>query len=133
MPRKYANQNEKQKANMARWKIRDPEKYHKYLRERARRYRKKHPEYLLKRGKKYRDRRVSAIKQFGGECSFCGYEYNGKNAATFHFHHTDPSKKGERTLLSLFISSTDEELQEELKKCCLLCSNCHEIIHGGEF
>jgi predicted HNH restriction endonuclease len=132
-PKKYFEPFGRQKAWTKKDKVKDPEKWRARARNYARAYRERHPEYLKNRSEKYRDRRVKKIIQFGGVCEFCGLEYSGKNAAAFHFHHIDASTKGKRSLASLFISGSEPTLNDELKKCILLCSNCHEVLHGGEF
>lgn len=63
----------------------------------------------------------------GGKCVRCGY---AKCASAFDFHHRDPSKKDfqisefrSRKYLSAIII-------KELKKCDLLCANCHREEHA---
>lgn len=55
-------------------------------------------------------------------CNRCGYN---KCAAALTFHHVDKSTKlfnlGDSNRILLTLS----ELEEELKKCELLCLNCH--------
>ena len=48
----------------------------------------------------------------------------------WEFHHMDPLKK-EVTVTQLLANSWPLIL-EEIKKCVLLCANCHRIIHYGE-
>lgn len=67
-----------------------------------------------------------AIKFMGGRCAICGYN---KTARALHFHHINPKEKEFR------ISSTTriwKNLEIELKKCVLLCSNCHNEVHAGD-
>lgn len=64
-----------------------------------------------------------AIEFLGGECQRCGY----KNCSgALEFHHIDPSKK--EIKLSSFTYSW-EKIKKELKKCELLCANCHREVH----
>lgn len=42
------------------------------------------------------------------------------------FHHKDPTKK--EGMISKMIFSTNK-LKKELKKCIVLCSNCHRKLH----
>ena len=64
-------------------------------------------------------------KQFDGKCMRCGYN---KCAKALDFHHLDPSKKD-------FTISNDhfrlKEAVKEVKKCILICSNCHKELHDG--
>ncbi len=75
-----------------------------------------------------RKKKVLFIKEFGGKCSICGYEYNGKNAAAFDFHHLDPSEKDYSP--ANIIRHSVAKAREELSKCQLVCSNCHRLIHA---
>lgn len=66
------------------------------------------------------------IKQYlGGKCIRCGYD---KCIKALEFHHIDPSKKD-------FTISNDQfrllDAVEEIKKCILVCSNCHKEFHAG--
>ena len=69
---------------------------------------------------------LAKIKEFlGGKCQRCGYN---KCISALEFHHTDPTKKE-------FTISNDhfklKEVMKEIKKCILICSNCHKEYHAG--
>jgi hypothetical protein len=65
----------------------------------------------------------SYVKEAGGECSLCGYN---SCMGALEFHHKDPSLK------DIQISKvTSEKALSEIKKCILLCSNCHREVHAG--
>lgn len=66
------------------------------------------------------------VDKCGGKCCVCGY--NKCNNA-LDFHHLDPNNKSNG--ISYLISSNTEKLDDELKKCILLCKNCHAEIHAG--
>ncbi len=67
------------------------------------------------------------IKQKGGCCQVCSFDkYDG----ALEFHHIDPSKK-DASMSSMTRKPDSPEVQAELKKCILLCSNCHKMIHAG--
>lgn len=90
-----------------------------------RRYRKENKEFLRVRNKnKRRERLLEAVEMLGGKCQRCQQEYD---PVCYDFHHTDPSQKeltiGENMLLS------KERLFNEVKKCVLLCANCHRLTH----
>jgi len=70
------------------------------------------------------DLKLRAIEHMGGKCSKCGYD---KCPAAFDFHHLDPREKD--FAISSKLSWT--VVVEELKKCVLLCSNCHREAHDG--
>jgi hypothetical protein len=64
----------------------------------------------------------------GGKCSVCGYA-NCDDA--LGFHHLDPSKK----LFTLGGTRANpknwNDVVNELRKCILVCHNCHSEIHAG--
>ena len=73
---------------------------------------------------RWRERKKKAVMLMGGKCSKCGY---CKNYSALEFHHVDPSQKD-------FDFNTGrrrswDKLLVELKKCILLCSNCHKEEH----
>lgn len=68
------------------------------------------------------------IAAMGGCCQICGYF---KCSQALELHHIDPSQK-EKTISSLFVSPTNpSNYFDELRKCILLCSNCHREVHAG--
>jgi len=46
-----------------------------------------------------------------------------------HFHHIDESKKS--FSISSNVTRNWADVREELKKCVLVCSNCHMEIHDN--
>ena len=70
-------------------------------------------------------RKVWAVASFGGKCGVCGYD---KCPDALEFHHLDPTEKdftpsGKSCSRQVFV--------EELRKCVMLCSNCHREHHAG--
>ena len=59
-------------------------------------------------------------------CQICGYN---RCSGALEFHHLEPTTK-ERNLSKNWPYSW-ERSKEELKKCILLCSNCHREVHLG--
>jgi hypothetical protein len=69
------------------------------------------------------------IMKLGGKCSKCSYD---QNIAALEFHHLDNNyKKFELSVKSM--SRPKEEIEEELSKCILLCSNCHKELHNYSY
>lgn len=68
-----------------------------------------------------------AVDLLGGECSICKIKHNQENTIIFDFHHINPSTK-ERNISHLKTYKWNR-IEEELKKCILLCSNCHRLLH----
>lgn len=77
------------------------------------------------RSKKWADnKKLNAIKIYGNhKCYLCGYD---KCIDALNFHHVDPKFK-ESQIYSIAI----DKLSTEVKKCLLVCGNCHREIHIG--
>jgi len=69
----------------------------------------------------------AAIKYLGGKCIRCGW--NGDQAA-LQFHHKDPREKD--FIIGNVANKNWDKIKIELKKCLLLCSNCHAIEHSSK-
>ncbi|NDB28151.1 hypothetical protein EB151_01220 [archaeon] len=67
-------------------------------------------------------------KRLGAKCQICGYD---KCQNALQFHHIDPSKKKFAISDSLRKTFTQQEIDEEINKCILVCSNCHVEIHSN--
>lgn len=74
----------------------------------------------------YKKLKNNIILGFGGKCCICGYD---KCNEAFDFHHIDPSKKSFN--ISSFKIKNKAQIYEEVKKCVMLCSNCHRELHAG--
>ncbi len=70
-----------------------------------------------------KDRKLWAIAYKGGKCQRCGVE--DLIPACYHFHHV--SEKG--CQVSHMIGCNIDRIKVELKKCILVCANCHITIH----
>ena len=66
-----------------------------------------------------------AVALLGGRCQACGYD---KCVSALTFHHVDPEEK-DFTVSGMSVSW--HRIQQELKKCVLLCANCHAEVHAG--
>jgi len=79
---------------------------------------------VAKRRKMVRQR---AIDYLGGKCLLCGYS---RCQSALDFHHVNGEEK------SFGISSKGytrswEAVERELRKCVLICANCHREVHAG--
>jgi len=75
-----------------------------------------------RRRKEYKQRAVNLL---GGKCSVCGYD---KCLAALQFHHVE---KKEKTLKDIMCGSW-AKIEAEIKKCILVCANCHFELHYKE-
>ena len=71
-------------------------------------------------------RKDNLIKLCGGKCVLCGYN---KCSAGLEFHHINPETK--KFGLSSGNCHKIEDDIAEVKKCILICANCHREIHSG--
>ena len=62
------------------------------------------------------------------KCVRCGYD---RSIAALDMHHLDPTHK-EFAIYSRWSISVDR-LKDEVKKCIVLCSNCHRELHAGDW
>ena len=61
------------------------------------------------------------------KCCSCGYD---RDSSALEFHHIIPSDKLEE--LPKLVSMGDYDvILAEFKKCAVVCSNCHNIIHNS--
>jgi len=72
-----------------------------------------------------RRKKQFAVDMFGGKCQRCNYD---KCINALEFHHIDKDEKEEIPSYIIMRWSWKRAV-EELKKCILLCSNCHREIH----
>jgi len=99
-----------------------------YKREWNHRNRKQRYKYATKRAK---DLRAQAIINEGGKCCLCDIKYDGTNAAIFDFHHA--KNKDIQLNINAFKNSSLEKIAKEIKKCILVCSNCHRLEHSKKY
>jgi hypothetical protein len=75
------------------------------------------------------ERKKQLIEIAGGECCDCGYK---KNISALEFHHLDPEKKSFGIDLRKCSCAKWDRLVEEVKKCVLICANCHRERHNPD-
>lgn len=97
------------------------EKYLAYQRE----YRKTNRALVTQKTKDKREARWQwAITLLGGCCNRCKQQFD---SVCYDLHHLDPLEKdftiGENMLVG------KDKFETEVKKCVLLCSNCHRMVH----
>lgn len=84
-----------------------------------------------KNTKKYWRTQIKArgVQALGGKCAICGgvfddccYDFHHLNPTTKDFNISDQNTNGARSWLYI---------RDELKKCALLCANCHRRYHNA--
>ncbi len=66
------------------------------------------------------------VEAMGGKCCICGYD---KASQALDFHHVDPKEKDMVIANALLFKWS--RIVAELRKCILVCANCHMEIHQG--
>ena len=87
------------------------------------------PNYYEKQKRRANYRKMELIRELGGKCEICGYD---KNYAALEFHHIDPEEKEFQLDARRIANTSKTRLFEELKKCKLVCANCHREIHHSD-
>ncbi len=71
-------------------------------------------------------RKLKLIEENGGGCSKCGYN---TNISCLEFHHINPLDKKLELDMRTLSNMSSILIEEEVKKCIILCSNCHQSYH----
>lgn len=69
------------------------------------------------------------IEAFGNKCQCCNNEFDN---CCYDLHHLDPNRK-EFTISHIQYNGAKTwlKIRDEVKKCSLVCANCHRLIHNG--
>ena len=71
--------------------------------------------------------KIKIIEAMGGKCAICGYN---KCDSALALHHLNPSQK-ELSISSVIVNAKAWFIiAQELRKCVLLCHNCHSEVHA---
>lgn len=81
----------------------------------------------MKRWRKEFKKRM--VESFGGKCCICNNEYLPE---VFDFHHLDPSEKEFQLSKVMGSPKSWKKIVAELRKCVMVCSNCHRVIHYSD-
>src|ERR1035437_7983472 len=104
-------------------KYEDPKEYKRAWRHRHR------PEMYQHKKQFYQRRKAKLVQMLGGKCSRCDHTYNGRNSASFDFHHRDPSQKEMGFGAGWITNRSWDVVVAEVEKCDLVCRRCHQLIH----
>jgi hypothetical protein len=77
--------------------------------------------------KRRRTLKRRAVAELGGACALCGYN---KHPGVLDFHHIDPETK-EFGVSSGGFSRSWSSISKEIRKCILVCANCHREVELG--
>lgn len=95
------------------------------LLEYQREYRKENRALVTQRSRKKRvERMKQAISLLGGKCANCGGVFD---SCQYDFHHINPEEKDFTISEGILLGKA--RFFEEVKKCILLCANCHRLKH----
>lgn len=72
-------------------------------------------------------KKYKAVQLLGGKCEKCGQT----NILTLEFHHKNESEK--KYAFWDIKNYRWSIIEKEIKKCILLCGNCHNELHLGEY
>lgn len=81
-------------------------------------------------GKYMRNKKGVLVHQIKSDskCSYC----DCINLECLDFHHTDENKEQGIGAMIRDKSVSMEQLETEIKKCIILCSNCHRTLHAND-
>jgi hypothetical protein len=104
-------------------------KYKKYYIEHKQQIAKHLKKYQKKRVEKHKKAWMPILKEIYGTiaCTKCGYD---KCFAALDFHHRKGETKKFGIAIILACKVTAKRIKE-IKKCDILCANCHRELHNG--
>jgi hypothetical protein len=89
----------------------------------------RHQNYAAQNARGLR-RKTELVSRFGGRCMRCGYD---RNLAALTWHHRDPVAKAFDLDLRALSNRSAEAIELEVRKCTLLCANCHAEAHFPQY
>lgn len=97
-------------------------------RRRSKRHRENNPETCRKAQLKNKAKKRALVQEKKASgCMVCGYN---RCPEALDLHHLDESTK-EGTLANMIHEAGIKRVEAELKKCAVLCANCHREYHAG--
>ena len=73
-------------------------------------------------------RKALFVERMGGKCSICGYN---KCINSLVFHHINKNDKNYEP--AQLMNFSIKKIESELKKCVLICANCHGELHSEKY
>ena len=71
--------------------------------------------------------KLKIVEIAGGKCGICEYD---TCISALEFHHLDPSEK-DFAITGTRDTRRFELMVAEVRKCILICANCHREVHAG--
>lgn len=86
--------------------------------------------HTIKSNERKRAFKAMLVNENGGGCLLCGY---AKCFGALSFHHVHKNTKDFciADVGCLMSEKSVERVRQEIKKCVLLCANCHQELHAG--
>jgi len=93
-------------------------------------YRIKTRENAIRNGRRYRKQGRNFLNKLKvkSSCELCGEQH----PACLVFHHKNPQEKLYNTNSMLQQRYSIKKIKKEIKKCSILCANCHRKLHYEE-
>lgn len=90
----------------------------------------KNKEYYLRKNDRRRKEARNLVSEFKSQfgCSMCPET----DQACLDFHHTDPLNKTVSIANMFRMGWGPQKMIAELKKCIVMCSNCHRKLHRDQ-
>jgi hypothetical protein len=109
--------------------LKDPVARKAYQKEQSRKHYLANREQQIASNSEYKKKRRKEWNEYKAtlKCTQCGFNH----PAALDFHHKDPSEK-EGNLHRMISNGQFKKAEEEMKKCIVLCANCHRIHHHEE-
>jgi len=106
--------------------IKDPVKRKQRQKKHSRKYYEKNKEKIIAASKASKKKGRKEWQEWKQQqcCAVCGETHH----ATFDFHHIDPTTKT-AAVNELIRDGKFARAWEEVKKCIVLCANCHRKLH----
>lgn len=98
-------------------------------------YYKKNKKEQIQRVQQRKDNNQALLQKFVDDiklsngCAYCGYK---DHQAALQFHHIDSKTKDDTIANAINRNWGLDRLKQEIKKCIVLCANCHFILHYEE-
>jgi len=88
----------------------------------------KRNKHIIERRRRLAEERNKLISSLNLKCKICGFDH----PAVLDFHHIDPKEKFKTVSDLKWSGCSNETFLNEIKKCDILCSNCHRIEHWNK-